>query len=136
MVFVIRTTTYYVPDDSICLFSQQTYVQENNNKVHCLIKGTKATLELPYGGMLHFSYSKGGNLPLMLTYYPTIVELHFQDADFISSVSPCNKFLSIPDQTNQNIRLLQNYLLLIHHKLGRARFQWRQKICQIPKGPS
>ena len=82
MVRVNFTDAYYVHDSSIFLFSTQNYFQYNHRKVHCVIKGAKDNLELPYGGTLNFLYNKVGNLPLMFTSEPTIAILQFQDAEF------------------------------------------------------
>ena len=67
---------------------------------------------------------------------PTVAGIHFQDESFFSSGFPCDTFLSINDHTNQNCHTSHNYIILLHHKLGRVGFQGCHKRCQILQDPS
>ena len=58
MVQFIHNTAYYVPDAYIYRFNIKTYFQEDHNKGQCVIKVTKATLDLLDGSTLDFPYNK------------------------------------------------------------------------------
>ena len=93
VVRFIHPTVYYVPGASIRIFSLQTYFQENHSKDYCVIKLSKATLDLPYCGKLESTYNKVEYLALILTSDLTIAGLHFQDAAVYSKWTPLQYIL-------------------------------------------
>jgi hypothetical protein len=131
---VIKTSAYYVPNASIRLFSPQCYFQEHENQGRCIIHGRKATMELPDNTVLEFPYNPGNNLPLMLTDENFQVSPGHSEINFFST--NLSSLLSVMGQTNQNLRLAQKELLLLHFKLGHAGFQWCQQLCRKPNDPT
>ena len=93
-------------------------------------------MELLDGSTFYLTCKNGGHLPLVITTDTTISGIHFQDSTLFSSGSPCETFLSVTYQNNQNLRLSQKEVLLLHKNLGCSRFQWFHNICRIPKDPS
>jgi hypothetical protein len=47
-----------------------------------------------------------------------------------------SSFMSVAEQTNQNLRPAQKELLQWHFKLGHAGFQWCQKLFAVPQDPT
>jgi Reverse transcriptase (RNA-dependent DNA polymerase) len=137
VVRVIRTTAYYVPAISIRLFSPQAYFQENGEKGQCTFRGRTTTLELPDGSRLEFPYNSASNLPnMLLDPHPVVAGAQYCDATFLAHTPSYQTLMSVTEQTNQNLRPSQRELLLLHHKLGHAGFQWCQKLCQVPRDPT
>ena len=71
-------------------------------------------MELLDGSTFYLPCKNGGHLPLVITTDTTISGIHFQDSTLFSSGSPCETFLSVTYQNNQNLRLSQKEVLLIH----------------------
>jgi len=133
---IIRTEAYYVPTASIRLYSPQShFIQEG--KGECNILHNKLILKLPEGGTLEFPYNTGNNLPLMLKSIALgqstpKAGLQYADVLALSNADLLATYLSVSDQTNQNITASQKELLLLHHKLGHINLQWVQRLCSKP----
>jgi hypothetical protein len=134
VVCIIRTTAYNVPDAAVRLFSPQAYFQENANQGKCVIEGIKTVLHLPNGSTMEFPYNPGNNLPIMLRDNPTMAGMTCSDAVFLEQ--HYSSFMSVAEQTNQNLRPAQKELLQWHFKLGHAGFQWCQKLFAVPQDPT
>ena len=63
----LTTTTYYVPDATIRLFSLQVYIEENPTNSSLFLDSKGITLNLTCGTVLRYPLQKGSNLPIMLT---------------------------------------------------------------------
>jgi hypothetical protein len=88
------------------------------------------------GTDLEFPYNQQSNLPLMLpaSSMPT-AGLTLSDQRLLTDPPLLTSFLSVADETNQNLTALQKELLLWHWKLGHAGFQWIQHLASIPRKP-
>ena len=136
-VRTIQTMAYYVPSASIRLLSPQTYFQEHRAG-RLISDWQKATFELSDGSVLQFPYTNQGNLPMMLTEpdpeVTNMVGLTMADISFLAGVtdhgSPFSIFLSVADETNQNLTPTQKELLEWHWKLGHANMAWIQSLCR------
>jgi hypothetical protein len=62
----LKTTSYYVPEATICLFSPQAYFKANP-KGHLTLNNNGIILHMPCGTNLNFPIQPGSNLPIMLT---------------------------------------------------------------------
>ena len=133
IVRVIHTTAYYAPDIQIRLFSPQVYFQENDDKGKCIIRSKLVTLDLPDGTRMEFPVNRSNNLPFMLLDTPNLVGVHRKDAQVLADSSSFSSLMSVSAQTNQNITPAQKELLLWHHRLGHAGFQWCQTLLQTPR---
>ena len=125
----IRTEAYYVPEAQIRLFSPQTYFQEHNNQGNCVITGQKVKLTLPDGAELEFPYNRNSNLPFM------IINKNAHEVGLSKSClhTVATNYMSVLEQTNQNITATQKELLKWHHRLGHLNFSWCQALFRIPR---
>ena len=64
------------------------------------------------------------------------VGLTFEDACILGDGFSARTFLSVADETNQNLTASQKELLTWHWKLGHANFQWIQTLCRHPTSDS
>ena len=62
-----------------------------------------------------------------------IAGLTKEEAMFLLNPPVLNAFLSVVDQTNQNITPSQKELLLWHQKLGHINMQWMKSLCAKPR---
>jgi hypothetical protein len=83
---------------------------------------------------MEFPYNPGNNLPIMLRDNPTMAGMTCSDAVFLEQ--HYSSFMSVAEQTNQNLRPAQKELLQWHFKLGHAGFQWCQKLFAVPQDPT
>jgi hypothetical protein len=131
----IRTEAYYVPQATIRLFSPQAYFQETNAGQY-LMTAQRSVLTLADGSKLEFPYNPGSNLPLMLpSVNQAVAGLTFEDRNYLTQPNLLSSFLSVADETNQNLTASQKELLLWHWKLGHAGFQWIQHLASTPHEP-
>ena len=82
------------------------------------------------GSTLVFPYNLQNNLPLMLPTTTRTVGLTFEDACVLGDGFSARTFMSVADETNQNLTASQKELLIWHWKLGHANFQWIQTLCR------
>ena len=127
----IKTEAYYIPDASVHLFSPQTYFR-GQQKGHLTIDHSSTTLQLHDGSTLQFPYNTNSNLPLMLPAPPNHIGLTFDDACTLGDGHSVHNYMSVADESNQNLTSAQNKLLLWHCKLGHANLQWIQTRCRDP----
>ena len=127
----IKTQAYYVPDAIVRLFSPQTYFREQQ-KGYLRLDHSSTTLQLSDGSLLQFPYNTNNNLPLMLPAEPHHIGLTFDDASTLGDGHSVHNYMSVADETNQNLTSAQKELLLWHWKLGHANFQWVQTLCCEP----
>ena len=90
---------------------------------------SSTTLCLADGSTLVFPYNLQNNLPLMLPTPTRTVGLTFEDACILGDGFSAWTFMSVADETNQNLNASQKELLIWHWKLGHANFQWIQTLC-------
>jgi hypothetical protein len=128
----IRTQSYYVPEAAIRLFSPQSYFQEQDaGELWCNAK--RSVLTLADGSQLEFPYNPGSNLPLMLPdRTKTPVGFTFEDKATFTALGD-RAFMSVADESNQNITASQKELLKWHWKLGHANFNWIQRLAAHSK---
>jgi hypothetical protein len=131
----MSTNTLYITDGSIRFFSPQTYFQENH-KGKAPVDEENLNLTLPCGTTMRFRYTSGCNLPIMLTKHVNglFIGLSFEDIQVMSESA--SVYLTVADETNQNLISSQKELLLWHWRLGHANFQWIQMMCASPRDPS
>ena len=128
-VRTLKTEAYYVPEANIRLFSPQTYFHEQQ-KGQLVMNHNSTMLSLADGSTLVFPYNSQNNLPLMLPSPSHNVGLTFEDACVLGDGFSARTFLSVADETNQNLTASQKELLIWHWKLGHANFQWIQTLCR------
>jgi hypothetical protein len=130
-VRVIETRAYHVPTASIRLYSPQQYFQENDaGELWCNARLT--VLTLADGSKLEFPYNSGSNLPLMLPdWKPSIGFTYEERVGFKAEAE--SVFLSVADESNQNITMSQKELLQWHWRLGHAHFKWIQRLASTPR---
>ena len=114
--FKYTTEAYYIPNATVRLFSLQKYFQEKNEG-KCIVENYKLSI-LFKNNIMEFPYNSGGNLPLMLI-DPTksssmMAGLTKEETTFLKNPQILNVYLSVIDQTNQNITPSQKELLLWH----------------------
>ena len=97
---------------------------------------SNTTLSLADGSTLVFPYNSHNNLPLMLPSPTRNVGLTFEDACVLGDGYSVRNFMSVADETNQNLTASQKELLIWHWKLGHANFQWIQTLCRHPTSDS
>ena len=124
-----QTEAYYVPEANIRLFSPQMYFHEQQ-KGQLVMNHSNTTLTLADGSTLVFPYNSQNNLPLMLPSPNRNVGLTFEDACILGDGFSARNFMSVADETNQNLTASQKELLVWHWKLGHANFQWIQTLCR------
>ena len=125
----IKTQAYYVPEATVHLFSPQTYFREQQ-KGYLRLDHSSTSLELSDGSLLQFPYNSNNNLPLMLPAEPHHLGLTFDDATTLGDGHSVHNYMSVADESNQNLTSAQKELLLLHWKLGHANFQWIQTLCR------
>ena len=131
----IETTAYYVPQATIRLFSPQSYFQENDAG-KCVITAKKSVLTLADDTELEFPHNPGSNLPFMLLAerYKGFVGVTYEDAVALGDQCALDGlFLSVADETNQNLSSSSRELLLWHWCLGHANMQWVQRLASQPQ---
>ena len=131
----IKTEAYYVPEPTVRLFSPQTYFCEQEQG-HLRLDHSSTTLQLHDGSLLHFPYNANNNLPLMLPVEPHHVGLTFDDITALGDGHSVHNYMSVADESNQNLTQAQKELLLWHWKLGHANLQWIQTLCREPTNNS
>ena len=70
------------------------------------MEGHKIKIIFPEGESLEFPYNQGGNLPLILTSSQltnNVAGARIADGHMLSNTSILNSFMSVVDQTNQNL---------------------------------
>ena len=127
----IKTQAYYVPEATVHLFSPQTYFREQQQG-HLQLDHSRTTLQLHDGSLLHFPSNVNNNLPLMLPAEPCHVGLMFDDAMVLGDGHSVYNYMSVADESNQNLTRAQKELVLWHWKLGHANLQWIQTLCREP----
>ncbi|KAI2509642.1 hypothetical protein MHU86_4762 [Fragilaria crotonensis] len=130
VVRTIRTTAYYVPSATIRLFSPQSYFQESNSGSY-LMDAHTTRLTLRDGTQLIFPYNHGMNIPLMLPAVgrqKEVVNLSYQDMKVFSDQEHGLAYMSVADESNQNLTRAQMELLQWHWRLGHCNFQWIQSL--------
>ena len=127
----IKTQAYYIPEATVRLFSPQTYFREQQ-KGHLGLDHSSTTLQLHDGSLLHFPYNTNNNLPLMLPTEPCHIGLTFDDATVLGDGHSVYNYMSVADESNQNLTRAQKELLLWHWKLGHANLKWIQILCREP----
>ena len=140
-VFTLITEAYYIPNAAVRLFSPQKYFQEQNEG-KCIVEKHKISIHIR-NKVLEFPYNLGGNLPLVLPDQKQasslIAGLTKEEVSFLAKPPILNAFLSVVDQTNQNITPSQKELLLWHQRLGHINMHWVKYLCAKPrktnKGP-
>ena len=134
-VRTIRTTAYYVPTASIRLFSPQSYFTEGRRGSYEM-DATMTRLITHDGTTLFFPYNCGMNVPLML---PAVnktlnsVNLTYKELALLGSGSSNGAFMSVAEESNQNLTRAQKELLLWHWRLGHCNFQWVQALAAKPR---
>ena len=128
-VRALKTEAYYVPEANIRLFSPQMYFHEQQ-KGQLVMNHSNTMLCLADGSTLVFPYNSQNNLPLMLPTTSRNVGLTFEDACVLGDGFSARTFMSVADETNQNLTASQKELLIWHWKLGHANFQWIQTLCR------
>ena len=113
------------------MFSPQTYFREQQ-KGYLRLDHSSTTLQLSDGSLLQFPYNTNNNLPLMLPVEPHHIGLTFDDVSTLGDGHSVHNYMSVADETNQNLISAQKELLLWHWKLGHANFQWVQTLCRDP----
>jgi len=105
-----KTQAYYVLKATICLYSPQCYFQENDaGEFYC--NSRHSVLMLADGSTLEFPYNQGSNLPLMLPdCNKSPMGLTFEDVTMLRADAP-SIFLSVADESNQNMTASQKELL-------------------------
>ena len=68
----------------------------------------------------------------MLPAEPHHLGLTFDDATTLGDGHSVHNYMSVADESNQNLTSAQKELLLWHWKLGHANFQWIQTLCREP----
>ena len=68
----------------------------------------------------------------MLPAEPCHVGLTFDDATVLGDGHSVRNYMSVADESNQNLTRAQKELLLWHWKLGHANLQWIQTLCREP----
>ncbi|KAI2498105.1 hypothetical protein MHU86_16415 [Fragilaria crotonensis] len=135
VVRTIRTTAYYVPSATIRLFSPQSYFQESNSGSY-LMDAHTTRLTLRDGTQLIFPYNHGMNIPLMLPAVgrqKEVVNLSYQDMKVFSDQEHGLAYMSVADESNQNLTRAQMELLQWHWRLGHCNFQWIQSLAATPR---
>ena len=128
-VRTLKTEAYYIPEANIRLFSPQMYFHEQQ-KGQLVMNHSSTTLCLADGSTLVFPYNSQSNLPLMLPTPTRTVGLTFEDACVLGDGFSARTFMSVADETNQNLTASQKELLIWYWKLGHANFQWIQTLCR------
>ena len=89
-------------------------------------------MQLHNGSLLQFPHNANNNLPLMLPMEPHHISLTFDDASTLGDGHSVHNYMSVADESNQNLTSTQKELLLWHWKLGHANLQWIQTLCREP----
>ena len=119
-VMTIETDAYLISNAEVRLFSPQVSLQEKKAGEY-IMRWDTMTLRTPEGDELKIPYYHGNNLPMAFESPEQVnVTLAFNE------VTPDGIFMSVADETNQNLTKAQRELLQWHWKLGHLRFQWLQ----------
>jgi hypothetical protein len=79
---------------------------------------------LPDATILRFPYASGSNLPIMFTTQEhNIVGLTYYDLHQLSDPVVTSTYITVADETNQNLTAAQKELLLWHWRLGHIHFK-------------
>ena len=127
---IIKVKAYYVPETHIRLFSPQTYFQANEDKGSCVIEGRWTILTAPEGETLQFPYNCYSNLPFMFLQHVNEAGPNQNDLANLSTQSVMSGLFSVTKESNQNINIAQNELLLWNKRLVHSHFAWNQSIMQ------
>ena len=127
----IKTEAFYVPDATVHLFCPQTYFREQQ-KGQLMLDHSSTTLQLHDRSTLQFPYNTNSNLPLTLPALPNHIGLTFDNACILGDGHSVHNYMSVADESNQNLVGVQKELLLWHWKLGHANLQWIQTLCHDP----
>ena len=97
-----------------------------------MVQRTTNGFDLADGSKLEFPYNPGSNLPLMLPdWKPSIGFTYEERVGFKAEAE--SVFLSVADESNQNITASQKELLQWHWRLGHANFKWIQRLASTPR---
>jgi hypothetical protein len=92
----------------------------------------RAVLTLADGSKLEFPYNSGSNIPIMLPDWKPTVKFTYEDRiGFLAGAESI--FLSVADESNQNLMASQKELLQWHWRLGHANFCWIQWLDSTPR---
>jgi hypothetical protein len=123
---------YLVPEGNIQLFSPQVYFQENGNGSGRITKDG-VELVLADGTPMYFPLHKSNNLPFLLIRHKPLVGVSRSDAEFLQRFEQVSACLSVAYETNQDLTEPQKELLLWHHRLAHANFQWVHWLVATPR---
>lgn len=130
---MIQVEDYYVPEATIRLFSPQWYFQQEH-KGRLIMDQFSTKLELAKRLVVSFPYNGSNNLPQIGPTCAFQIGLSFEDACLLGDGHSVRTFMSVANETNQNLTAAQRELLIWHWKLGHANFQWIQALCcQAPE---
>ena len=113
--WTIKTEAYYIPDATVRLFSPQTYICEQQ-KGHLQLDHTSTNLQLLDGSTLQFPYNTNSNLPLMLPALPHHIGLTFDDACTLGDGHSVHNYMSVADESNQNLTSAQKELFVENNR--------------------
>jgi Reverse transcriptase (RNA-dependent DNA polymerase) len=131
----IRTQALYIPEGNIRLFSPQCYFQEQK-KGKAEINKSTLSLSLADGTTLEFPFAHGCNLPIMLSKLERQPSIGLSYDDIKGLMISASAYVTVADETNQNLTSSQRELLLWHWRLGHANMQWIQMLAVRPKEDS
>jgi len=132
IIQTIWTRAFFVPSAEIRLFSTQSYFQEGNSgsfEMEAIV--TKLTLH--DGSCLFFPYNPDMNIPLMLPSIEKRMANACLTASDLQGLTQEVAFLSVSDESNQNLTRAQKELLQWHWRLGHCHFQWVQSLAAHPR---
>jgi hypothetical protein len=140
---IVETDALYIPNGDVRLFSPQCWFQEHR-RGSMLVTHDSTTITSPNDEQIKLTipYFYENNLPII--FHDPMVKYNIEFGSFTSShvrelMSEERKlFLSVADETNQNLTRAQKELLLWHWKFGHAGFQWVQQLLRneiTPKNP-
>lgn len=123
VIATIETKAYFIPEAEIRLFSPQVYLQEQHGG-DFLIRKDGTTLTLRSGIQLKFPYFKENNLPMFL------LESSFDGLDLgnLHDLPMTEVYISVVEETNQNLTNAQKELLVWHWKLGHVGLDWLKQL--------
>jgi hypothetical protein len=87
---------------------------------------------LANGSRLEFPHNPGSNLPLMLPDWKPSIGFTYEDRARFKAEAEL-VFLSVADESNQNIIASQKELLQWHWRLGHANFIWIHWLASMPR---
>ena len=138
VTITVRTGAYLVTGVSIRLLSLQKYFQENataETEGDLQISARIANLTLPEGTKLRFPMNKGNNLPLtLLSDHVNFVGISKKDFSHYSNLHQA--YMTVADETNQNLQRNEKELVHWHHCLSHIGLSWTKSLFSKPRDPS